>query len=119
MMEKKQPVSRERQSFVIRNADQEDFTLSLKGRSYWLLSILRLSGPKGVTTAELPAGVRFSSALHILRGKGVEVLTTMEPHGGAYAGQHGRYTLISSVHPVFDPMAPAISLPKTEGESII
>ena len=91
----------ERRSYVITNAGCAPFTIQAKGRTAWLLDILRLTKGKGVTTAELPAGIRFSSALHLLRKKGVMVETVMEPHEGKFAGNHGRYFLVSKVHPVF------------------
>ncbi|MFT6527179.1 MAG: hypothetical protein ACJAXG_001126 [Celeribacter sp.] len=100
-MEILKPAWAARRSYVITNGDDAPFTLTTKGRTAWLLDILRLTKGKGITTAELPAGVRVSSALHILRKKGVIVETVMEPHEGKYAGNHGRYFLVSKVHPVF------------------
>jgi hypothetical protein len=102
MQDNEQPVWRERRSYVITNAGCAPFTVNAKGRTAWLLDILRLTKGKGITTAELSAGIRFSSALHLLRKKGVMVETVMEPHEGKYAGNHGRYFLLSKVHPVFE-----------------
>jgi hypothetical protein len=70
MLDIEQPVWRELRSYVITNAGREPFTVNMKGRTAWLLDFLRLTKGKGVTTAELPAGIRFSSALHLLRKKG-------------------------------------------------
>lgn len=100
-MENLKPAWAARRSYVITNGDCAPFTLITKGRTAWLLDILRLTKGKGITTAELPAGVRVSSALHLLRKKGVIIETVMEPHEGKFAGNHGRYFLVSKVHPVF------------------
>ena len=70
----------------------EPFTIEAKGREAWALDRLREAGPTGCTPIEQPAP-RWSAYVHRLRGLGVPIETRHEPHGGAFAGTHGRYIL--------------------------
>jgi len=42
---------------------------------------------------------RWSAYVHNLRESGVEIETVTEPHGGDFAGHHGRYVLRCGVSP--------------------
>lgn len=67
-------------------------TLELEGRLGWTMAQLADAGAHGVTTIERPAP-RLSAYVHSLRKLGVPIETEIEPHGGAYSGQHARYRL--------------------------
>lgn len=69
----------------------------LKGRVAWCLDELVQAGGNGVTPVDRPAP-RWSGYVDRLRDEfGVAIETVRERHGGAFAGQHGRYLLRSSV----------------------
>ncbi|CAN1520894.1 hypothetical protein MCELHM10_01094 [Paracoccaceae bacterium] len=74
----------------------ETFTVAVKGRDEWALDRLREAGPKGCTPIDQPAP-RWSAYVHNLRGLGVPIETMTEPHGGEFAGHHGRYVLRARV----------------------
>jgi len=69
------------------------FTIEAPGRMSWALSVLKLAGPVGVTTAELPPGLRWSAYVHKLRRLGVRIVTDREPNKGPLGGHHARYRL--------------------------
>jgi hypothetical protein len=68
------------------------FTIQVTGREAWALDRLRDAGAKGCTPITEPAP-RWSAYVFNLRGLGVPIQTVTEPHGGAFAGHHGRYIL--------------------------
>lgn len=74
----------------------EPFTIEAKGREAWALDRLTEAGPRGCTPIEQPAP-RWSAYIHRLRALGVPIETLHEPHGGAFAGTHGRYILRARV----------------------
>ncbi|MFZ7093267.1 winged helix domain-containing protein [Primorskyibacter sp. 2E233] len=71
-------------------------TLHLKGRVAWTLLELVKAGDKGITPLHNPAP-RVSHYVLTLRRKGVVIDTDMQPHGGAFPGEHGVYRLKSAV----------------------
>lgn len=72
--------------------DGEPFTIEAGGREAWALDRLTEAGPRGCTPIAQPAP-RWSAYVHRLRALGVPIETRHEPHGGAFAGTHGRYIL--------------------------
>lgn len=74
------------------------FRIVVKGRDGWALEELRKAGLNGITSYTNPAP-RLSAYVHNLRALGVEIETITEPHGGDFAGHHGRYVLRSGVAP--------------------
>lgn len=74
----------------------EAFTIEAKGREAWALYRLTEAGPRGCTPIEQPAP-RWSAYVHRLRALGLPIETLHEPHGGAFAGTHGRYVLRARV----------------------
>jgi hypothetical protein len=74
----------------------EPFPIAVKGRLKWALKALLEAGGRGCTSLENPAP-RWSGYIHQLRALGVEIETRHEPHGGEFAGHHGRYILQSAV----------------------
>ncbi len=74
----------------------EPFTIYVKGREAWALDRLRWAGAKGCTPITEPAP-RWSAYILKLRGRGVPIETIYEPHGGEFAGHHGRYVLRADV----------------------
>ena len=71
-------------------------TLDLKGRLAWTLLELVKAGDTGITTLKNPAP-RISHYVMCLRRKGFAIETEMQPHGGAFPGEHGVYRLKSAV----------------------
>ena len=74
----------------------EPFDVYAKGREAWALDRLRAAGPKGCTPITEPAP-RWSAYVLKLRARGVPIETIYEPHGGEFAGHHGRYVLRADV----------------------
>ena len=74
----------------------EPFTIEAGGREGWALDRLTEAGPRGCTPIAQPAP-RWSAYVHRLRALGVPIETRHEPHGGAFAGTHGRYILRARV----------------------
>ena len=70
--------------------------VTVNGRAAWFLLTLMQAGKRGVTTLERPAP-RISHYLYQLRKLGFAVSTEYEAHGGAFGGNHGRFTLIDRV----------------------
>lgn len=66
--------------------------LHLTGREAWAMRELINAGEKGCTPINQPAP-RWSAYIHNLRKMGVSIETITEPHGGTFAGDHGRYVL--------------------------
>ncbi len=71
--------------------------VKLAGRFGWALEKLAGAGVKGLTTAELPAGIRWSHYVFILRRDGFVIDMRREQHAEPFVGNHGRYTLRSRV----------------------
>ena len=72
---------------------------TFQGREAWALRVLMAHGSAGVTTAQLPAGVRWSHYVMKLRRAGVPIAMTREGHSAPFEGTHGRYRLSG---PVFE-----------------
>jgi hypothetical protein len=66
--------------------------LTVQGRKAWALYELFGAGDTGVTPKERPAP-RWSCNVQRLRKRGLVIETIRENHRGAFAGQHGRYVL--------------------------
>ena len=75
---------------VARIGDGEPRTF--RGRIAQTLHKLAAAGERGVSSIE-NVGPRLSHYVFVLRRSGVGVVTIDERHGGAYAGEHGRYRL--------------------------
>lgn len=71
-------------------------TLNLRGRLAWAMLELVKAGDTGITPLHNPAP-RVSHYVMCLRRKGVAIDTDMQPHGGAFPGEHGVYRLKSAV----------------------
>jgi hypothetical protein len=69
------------------------------GRFGWTLLELYRAGDAGLTSLEPPAP-RWSHYVWVLRGEGLDISTEYEDHGGAFAGRHGRYRLITPIEVV-------------------
>ncbi len=77
-------------------AGDKPITLNLRGRLAWTLLELVKAGESGITPLHNPAP-RVSHYVMSLRRKGVSIDTDMQPHGGAFPGEHGVYRLKSAV----------------------
>ena len=71
-------------------------TLNLRGRLAWTMLELVKAGDSGITPLHNPAP-RVSHYVMCLRRKGVAIDTEMQPHGGAFPGEHGVYRLKCAV----------------------
>jgi hypothetical protein len=71
--------------------------IKFTGRVAWMLRQLVKAGPRGLTTLDLPPGVRVSHHVMMLRRAGLLIESPREPHGGEWAGVHSRYTLRTQV----------------------
>jgi hypothetical protein len=69
---------------------------AFSGRPAFLLGRL-IDAPSGITTGDLPAGLRVSDYVLKLRRAGVDIATQYERHGGPYEGRHARYRLAAPV----------------------
>lgn len=70
--------------------------MQLTGRLAWTLLELIKAGETGITPLHNPAP-RVSHYVMCLRRKGFAIETEMQPHGGAFPGEHGVYRLKSAV----------------------
>ncbi|TIM38380.1 MAG: hypothetical protein E5Y56_29900 [Mesorhizobium sp.] len=71
--------------------------LKLDGRAAWMMRVLVKAGRRGVTTLELPAGVRVSHCVLLLRRAGFTISSPRESHEGPFPGTHSRYRLETEV----------------------
>ena len=78
---------------VARVGDRE---ITVRGRDAETLHRLIEAGDQGVSGIER-VGPRLSHYIFKLRRSGFGIVTFEEKHGGAFAGYHGRYKLISQV----------------------
>ena len=69
---------------------------AIAGRELWALRALMAAGAVGVTPLSWP-GPRWSCYIHRLRGRGLDIETLREAHGGDFPGRHGRYVRRSPV----------------------
>ncbi|TIP87087.1 MAG: hypothetical protein E5X58_31135 [Mesorhizobium sp.] len=67
--------------------------MRLEGRAAWMIRVLIKAGKRGVTTIELPAGVRVSHSVYLLRKAGFIISMQREAHGGEFSGVHGRFRI--------------------------
>lgn len=70
--------------------------LTVSGRPAWALAWLAERGAAGCTPIEYP-GPRWSDYVFKLKKHGLDIVTHHEQHGGAFAGNHARYVLQTSV----------------------
>ena len=82
--------------FILYDGDGSTQTVDLKGREEWALSHLLAAGEAGCTPIDTP-GPRWSHYVWLLRGRGIDVATITEAHGGPFPGHHARYVLKSKV----------------------
>ncbi len=90
--------------FSILDADGSTQVLELKGRDAWALGELIRVGDDGCTPIDTP-GPRWSSYVHKLRRRGLDVQTVTETHDGPFKGTHARYILRTMVHRLSEPTA--------------
>jgi hypothetical protein len=73
--------------------------LEATGRFARALLRLHSAGDAGITSLEKPAP-RLSHYFYGLRLDGLDITTEYEDHGGAFAGRHGRYRLVTPIEVV-------------------
>lgn len=77
----------------------EPFYVALRhSRERDVLEALIRAGATGCNFYDDPAP-RWASSIHLLRKRGIDIITVREPHGGEHPGHHARYVLISVVTP--------------------
>jgi hypothetical protein len=76
---------------IVQPVDSNKAPIRLVGRPAWLFDLLQCAGEQGVTTLQLPAGVRVSHYILILRRAGLVIESVREPHEGEFSGSHVRY----------------------------
>lgn len=81
-------------------------TVKLDGRAAWMLTQLIGAGRRGLTTLDLPTGVRVSHYIFLLRRAGFIISSPRESHGGPFPSTHSRYRLETPVT-IIDDMATA------------
>lgn len=86
--------------FRIAPGGREPRAVTLTGRAAWSLRLLIEAGAEGLTSADVPPGVRLAALVHKLRAAGVPVKARVETHGGPFAGWHSRYGLAAPVEEV-------------------
>lgn len=89
----KQTSRQSEHSWRVVTKEGASFLIEAPGRLGWALTVLRKAGGRGVTTAELPPGLRWSAYIHKLRLLGVQIHTTREANRGPMGGHHARYRL--------------------------
>lgn len=82
--------------FTVLNKGAGPVGIIVQGRERWALERLIAAGEWGCTPLDTPAP-RCSAYIHDLRGMGLAIVTVHEPHGGPFAGHHGRYVPCSAV----------------------
>lgn len=82
--------------FALHRPDGSMQILELAGRAEWALSHLIAAGDAGCTPIDTP-GPRWAHYIWLLRGRGVDVQTLHEAHGGPFAGTHARYRIRSRI----------------------
>ena len=90
-----------------RRFNSGEWTIEISGRMAWALGRLLEAGAHGCSPLSEPAGPRWASYVHRLRGFGISIETINTPHGGAYAGMHARYVLTSNIEVISDERAVA------------
>ena len=86
-----------KKSVLTARIEPDGRTIKFTGRIAWMLRHLVKAGPRGLTTLDLPPGVRVSHYVMMLRRAGLLIESPREPHGGEWAGVHSRYTLRTQV----------------------
>jgi len=69
----------------------------LDGRPAWMMKKLVEAGKRGVSTIDLPAGVRAAHYIFLLRRLGFVISTEHASHGGPFKGVHAIYRTESPV----------------------
>lgn len=90
---KSNPTSAPKKSTVTVRIEPDGRTKRLAGRAAWMARVLIKAGARGVTTVELPAGIRVSHAVYLLRREGFVISMQREAHGGEFSGVHGRFRI--------------------------
>jgi hypothetical protein len=76
---------------IVQPVDSNKASIKLVGRPAWLFDLLQSAGEQGVTTLQLPAGVRVSHYILILRRADLVIESVREPNEGEFSGSHVRY----------------------------
>ncbi|WP_434723068.1 winged helix domain-containing protein [Mesorhizobium sp. RIZ17] len=95
-------VTKPRKSTITVRVEPDGRTVKLDGRAGWMLSKLIEAGKRGLTTLDLPTGVRVSHYILLLRKAGFVISSPLERHGGAFPSSHSRYRLETAVSVVED-----------------
>lgn len=87
-------------SYHVQHPDDETrpafFVVLRHSRECDALEALIRAGAAGCSFYDDPAP-RWASSIHLLRKRGISIITVREPHGDEHPGTHARYQLISVV----------------------
>lgn len=87
------PVTAPPKSTVTIRIEPDGRIVRLHGRAGWMMRKLVDAGKRGVTTLDLPTGVRVAHYIFLLRREGFIISTEHESHGGPFPSTHARYRI--------------------------
>lgn len=99
---KSNPVHAPKKPTITVRIEPDGRTVKLDGRAAWMMRELVKAGKRGVTTIELPPGIRISHYILLLRKAGFSISSPREAHGGPFPSTHSRYRLETEVTIVDD-----------------
>ncbi|MBZ9655044.1 winged helix domain-containing protein [Phyllobacterium lublinensis] len=67
------------------------------GRNAWAIKQLVEAGTRGVSSRDIPPGVRLAAHVFNLKKAGVVIETVHESHKGPFPGVHARYRTVTQV----------------------
>lgn len=91
------PGSAPTKSTVTIRIEPDGRIVRLHGRAGRMMRKLVDAGKRGVTTLDLPTGVRVSHYVYLLRRDGFIVSAENESHGGEFPCRHSRYRIETPV----------------------
>ncbi|MDX8438332.1 winged helix domain-containing protein [Mesorhizobium australafricanum] len=82
---------------IVVKVEPDGQPVRLDGRSAWMMKKLVEAGKRGVSTIDLPAGVRVAHYIFLLRRAGFVISTEHASHGGLFSGVHAVYRIESPI----------------------
>ncbi|MDG4908441.1 hypothetical protein P9228_18615 [Mesorhizobium sp. WSM4898] len=82
---------------IVVKVEPDGQPVRLDGRAAWMMKKLVEAGKRGITTLDLPPGVRVSHCVYLLRRAGFIISSPRESHGGPFPGTHSRYCLATPI----------------------
>jgi hypothetical protein len=82
---------------IVVKVEPDGQPVRLDGRPAWMMRKLVEAGKRGVSTIDLPAGVRVAHYVFCLRRSGFVISTEHVSHGGVFASTHAVYRIESPI----------------------